>query len=94
MINKLKDLSEIIKHLENGSITSSELVHHYLNKINLLDKDYNSISSINKTAFKIAKKLDLERKNNLIRSKLHGIPILIKDNIDLKGTIIQQIHIS
>tara|TARA_B100002019_G_C21266471_1_gene599715 strand:+ start:779 stop:2110 length:1332 start_codon:yes stop_codon:yes gene_type:complete len=86
MINKLKDLSEIIKHLENGSITSTELVHHYLNKINLLDKDYNSISSINKTAFKIAKKLDLERKNNSIRSKLHGIPILIKDNIDLKGT--------
>ena len=39
MINKLKDLSEIINHLENGSITSNELVHHYLNKINLLDKD-------------------------------------------------------
>ena len=62
MINKLKDLSEIIRHLENGSITSNELVHHYFNKIDLLDKDYNSISSINKMAFKIAKKLDLREK--------------------------------
>lgn len=78
-------LVELIKGLEENQFTSKELVKMYLDRI--LENDHegpsiNAISEINPDVFQIAEILDEERKNGHIRSKLHGIPLVIKDNIN------------
>jgi amidase len=65
--------------------TSVQLVEKYLARIALVDKSgpkINSIIELNPDAAAIAAALDRERKDKGVRGPLHGIPILIKDNID------------
>lgn len=65
--------------------TSVELVQLYLDRIDEIDRDgpnLNSVIEINPDALEIAKKLDEERAVGNLRGPLHGIPVLIKDNID------------
>lgn len=76
-------IDELNIYLDNGIITSEDLVNLYLDRINTY-KDYNAIISINEDAIKEAKELDKERQKGNKRSKLHGIPIIVKDNIDVK----------
>lgn len=81
-------LSEICDMLEKGEITSEELCEVYIERINAYDKKgprLNSIISLNKNAIEQAKNLDKERKAGIVRGKLHGVPILVKDNIDVSG---------
>ncbi len=71
--------------MERGALTSVDITKEYLARINAIDKDgprINSIIELNPDALKIAEEMDAERKNGQIRSMLHGIPILIKDNIN------------
>ncbi|MFP7299147.1 amidase family protein [Neobacillus niacini] len=68
--------------MSNGELTSKELVMMYLHRISVYDKNINSILEVNPDAIHIASALDAERKETGPRSALHGIPILIKDNID------------
>lgn len=73
------------KMMQNGNITAESLTRMYLNRISRLDKAgpvLNSIIELNPDAISIAQKMDLERKSGKVRGKLHGIPMLIKDNID------------
>lgn len=80
-----KTISEISKALQNNLITSQEVVLQYLKRISSIDKgdiQYNSILEINPDALSIAKAMDLERKNGKTRSKMHGIPVILKDNIN------------
>lgn len=88
-INEM-DLKDVIEQLNNGKLTSVHLVTHYLNRIKLIDSDFNSVSQISINAIRLAEKLDIERASGHIRSHMHGIPILIKDNIltndDMKTT--------
>ena len=79
------DITELNKALELEIITSEELVNLYLDRINEYDKNYKAIITINEEAIKEAKKLDQERKEGNVKSLLHGIPIIVKDNIDVKG---------
>ncbi len=79
------DLNNLNEALDLEIITSEELVNLYLDRINEYDKNYHSIIIINKDALIQAKKLDQERKKGKVRSLLHGIPIIVKDNIDVKG---------
>jgi amidase len=68
-----------------GRLTSRALVDHYLKRIEEIDRSgptLRSIIEINPDAGSIADKLDAERKAGKIRGPLHGIPIVIKDNID------------
>lgn len=65
---------------DNGKISSEKLVEFYLERISKID--LNAILEINPDALFIARALDKERKNGKIRSNLHGIPIVIKGNID------------
>ncbi|AXI08591.1 amidase [Oceanobacillus zhaokaii] len=71
--------------LAKFDITSEEVVRIYLNRILNYDQSgpsINSIIEINPEAIHIARSLDYERKTKGSRGILHGIPVLLKDNID------------
>lgn len=75
-------VADINKSLETGEITSRQLVEIYLERIKTIDPKINSIIELNPDALAIADQMDKERKSGKVRSALHGIPIVIKDNID------------
>lgn len=67
-----------------GKLTSRALVSKYLDRIKAVDKAgprVNAVIELNPDALKIAADLDRERKAGKVRGPLHGIPVLIKDNI-------------
>lgn len=83
-----KSIEEIDAALNSGQITSEQLVNYYLDRIQAYDKTgpaINSIITINDKAVEQARQLDEERKLKGPRSKLHGIPIVVKDNYDVVG---------
>ncbi len=62
-----------------------DVVSYYLYRIEALDKngpELHSVLEVNPDALEIARKLDLELANGKIRGPMHGIPVLLKDNID------------
>jgi amidase len=63
-------------------LTSRRLVEMYLERIKAIDDKTRSVLEINPDALAIADQLDKERRKGKVRSMLHGIPVLIKDNID------------
>jgi amidase len=68
-----------------GSESALSLVHKYQARITALDRNgptLNSILEVNPDAERIAMQLDAERKAGNVRGPLHGIPIVLKDNID------------
>lgn len=77
-----KTIDELQNSMKSGTISAEKLAEKYLDRIKDLDKKLNSIIELNPDAVQIANQLDNERKSGRIRSQLHGIPILIKDNID------------
>jgi amidase len=64
-----------------GQVTSKDLVQGYLNRIQQLGPTLNAVIETNKNAIAIANSLDRERKAGHVRGPLHGIPLLVKDNI-------------
>lgn len=83
-INEMS-MVEISDALDKGLITSEQLVNMYLERIEAYDEQFNSINQLNENAIEDAKKLDQERLEGKVRSKLHGVPILVKCNIDVYG---------
>ncbi|NJC95518.1 MAG: amidase [Anaerolineales bacterium] len=78
-------ISELQEKMESGELTARQLAGLYLQRIEAVDKSgpyINSIIELNPDALALAEKLDEERKAGKVRGALHGIPILIKDNID------------
>ncbi|HSH66738.1 MAG TPA: amidase family protein [Bacteroidia bacterium] len=78
----IPDLQEGYKQ---GKYTITAVVQNYLNRIHELDKDgpqLNSVIEINPDALAIAAELDKEFSAGKSRGPLHGIPVLLKDNID------------
>jgi amidase len=78
-------ISDLQAGMESGKFTAQSLVRKYLQRISDVDSGgpkINSVIESNPEAGAIAEALDGERKQGKIRSPLHGIPILIKDNID------------
>src|SRR5437016_1416956 len=65
-------------------LTSVELVQRYLRRIRFFDPLLNSIRDLNPNALKEARALDAERAAGHVRGPLHGIPVLLKDNV---GTV-------
>jgi amidase len=84
------ELDEITIHdlqegMTSGRLTAHSITEKYLARIDAVDKHgpaLNSVIEVNPEALTIARELDKERKQKRIRGPLHGIPILIKDNID------------
>ena len=78
-------ISSLADKLSSGTYSSEQLVKLYMHRIEAIDKKgprLNSIIELNPDALSIAKIMDLELKSNKRRGPLHGIPVLIKDNID------------
>ncbi|MBI3952109.1 MAG: hypothetical protein HY314_16805 [Acidobacteria bacterium] len=71
--------------MTSGQFTALERVDFYLARIEALDRNgpkLNSILEVNPDARDIAKALDEERRSRGVRGPLHGIPMVLKDNID------------
>jgi amidase len=71
--------------MQSGELSSREITEKYLNRIQEQDQrgaQVNSVMQTNIDAIRIAEQMDKERKQGKVRSPLHGIPILVKDNID------------
>ncbi len=78
-------LTDLQAAMSSGNTTAHTLVEKYLGRIDAVDKNgpaVNSVIEVNPDALSIAAQLDAERKSKGARGPLHGIPILIKDNID------------
>ncbi|MEM8780440.1 MAG: amidase family protein, partial [Cyanobacteria bacterium P01_G01_bin.49] len=78
-------ITELNQAFDEGTLTSEELVEQYIERIEAFDQQgvaINSIITLNPDALATAIALDEERQTSGTRSPLHGIPILIKDNID------------
>jgi amidase len=78
-------LSELQDSLESGKYTSRSLVEKYSQRVAEVDKSgptVNAVIELNPDAHLIAESLDQERKAKGPRGPLHGVPVLIKDNID------------
>ncbi|NHN29326.1 amidase family protein [Paenibacillus agricola] len=81
------DITKLQAAMESGSICSADIVQAYLERIHQYDSTINSLLEINPEAITIAKALDQERKEQGSRGRLHGIPILLKDNIDTQDKL-------
>ncbi|MCR5135883.1 MAG: amidase [Oscillospiraceae bacterium] len=80
-------IAELTAEMEAGHVTSAELTRMYLDRIAAYDDELNlnSITNINPNALEDAAALDRERAARNIRGPLHGIPVIVKDNIDVAG---------
>ncbi len=78
-------IADLQQQMESGRLTSRELTAAYLQRIAEVDRAgprLNAIIEVNPDALAIADALDAERKTGRVRGPLHGIPVLLKDNID------------
>ena len=83
----LEELSidDLQSRMRSGRETAQSLAQQYLARIDALDQKgpaVNAVIELNPDAAAIAAQLDAERKAGKLRGPLHGIPVLIKDNID------------
>lgn len=82
---QLAELSatELGHRLASGELTSLELVQMSLERIAAIDRDLTrSVIEVNTDALDIARRRDAERRRGAVRGPLHGLPLLVKDNID------------
>ena len=80
-----RGVEDLRRALESGQLTTRTLTQAYLRRIDAVDRQgpgLNSIIELNPDALDIADRLDTERKAGRVRGPMHGIPVLIKDNID------------
>ena len=71
--------------MKNGNFSSEQITKMYMQRIETIDKNghrLHAVIELNPDALQIALAMDAERKAGKVRGPLHGIPILIKDNID------------
>jgi amidase len=73
--------ADLEKAMAAGRLTSRDLSAAYLNRIKAYDGPTNSIRALNPHALQDAARLDAERKSGHLRGPLHGLPIVLKDNI-------------
>lgn len=81
---KLEEASvtDLQQFMSKGQLSATTLVQAYIDRIALYDDKVKSIIQLNPDALAIARVLDEERAAGKLRGPLHGIPVLIKDNID------------
>ena len=85
-----RSISELSVDMAAGHLTSEQLVRAYLERIKAIDRsgpELRSVLAINPEALAQARSLDAERRAGRIRGPLHGIPVLIKDNIETADSL-------
>jgi amidase len=78
-------ITELQEKMESGELTARQIAELYLQRIEAVDKGgpfINSIIELNPDVLDIADELDKERKAGKVRGQMHGVPVLLKDNID------------
>ncbi len=78
-------VADLNRAFESGELTSERLVRMYLDRIEAYDEagpELNAILALNPRALETARALDAERRERGPRSPLHGIPVVLKDNLD------------
>lgn len=79
-----------LARLSSGKITSEALVHAYLDRIKRMDRAgpaLHAVIAINPDALAQARALDAERRAGKLRGPLHGLPILVKDNVETRDAM-------
>lgn len=76
-----KSIPELQAAMASGQVSSKDLVMGYLRRIASLNPLLHSVIETNPNAVSIAQHLDNERRRGHVRGPLHGIPVLVKDNI-------------
>ena len=79
------DIADLQSRMQSGELDSRRLTQAYLDRIAAIDKagpQLNAVIELNPDALKEAALRDVERRANAVRGPLHGIPVLLKDNID------------
>ncbi len=78
-------IGDLQQKMQAGQYSSANLTKLYLDRIQAIDKKgptLHSVIEVNPDALTMAKAMDAERKSGKVRGPMHGIPVLIKDNID------------
>src|SRR5438067_1491097 len=78
-------VAQLQSMMASGQLTSVQLTQYYIDRINGLDQNgpgVNSVIELNPDALSIAANLDAMRAKGKVLGPLHGIPVLVKDNID------------
>jgi amidase len=78
-------IAELQQWMTAGRMSAKRIAEEYLERIEELDRrgpSVNSVIETNPDALRLAEEMDRERKAGKMRGALHGVPILIKDNID------------
>jgi amidase len=78
-------VAQLPKEMASGRLTSEDLTQEYIARIVALDQNgpgVNSVIELNPEALAIARQMDALRKRGTVLGPLHGIPVLLKDNID------------
>ena len=81
-------VAEVGAAMARGAVTSVALVHGYLGRIDALDRRGPSVHAIRclaPDAEEQAHARDRQRRDGQVRGPLHGVPVLVKDNIDVAG---------
>jgi len=76
-----KSITQLQQAMQTGVMTSRTITEAYRARIAEMDKELRAVIELNPDALAIADAMDAERKNGKIRGPLHGVPILIKDNV-------------
>jgi amidase len=78
-------VAQLQAEMASGRLTSEQLTRSYIERIHELDSSgpgVNSIMELNPDAVSMARKADEQRRHGVVLGPLHGIPVLLKDNID------------
>jgi amidase len=80
-------IADIHEGFRTGAFTAEELTRASLERIGRYESHYNAFISMNPAALEIARALDVEYAGSGLRGPLHGVPVVIKDNIDYGGLV-------
>ncbi|HLB35831.1 MAG TPA: amidase [Gemmatimonadales bacterium] len=78
-------VAQLQEGMRNGRLTARRITQAYLSRIQAMDRQGPTLRAVletNPDALQIADQLDAERRQGRVRGPLHGIPVIVKDNID------------